>query len=216
MHIFYAFIIGYLLGSIPTAYWLGLIFYKCNVFEKGSKNMGATNVYRVLGTLPFAITLLGDILKGMAAVLLTARLLPYPSAVFTAAAASLIGHTLSFWVKFKGGKGVATGLGVFLALATRASVASLIVFGVTLISSKMVSLSSIFAALSLPLFIFYFQELGTYNTHLLTFAAVVAIFVVFKHKANISRIISGTEAKLGQKAEITKTENEQQESGDSK
>ncbi len=197
----YAALTGYLCGSIPTAYWLGLAVYRINIFEHGSCNMGATNVYRVLGKIPFAVTLVMDILKGMAAVLICASLFPtVPEAVFIAGAAALCGHTLSFWVRFKGGKGVATGLGVFLALATKASIASLLVFLAVLIISGMVSLGSIVAAVALPFFIYFFKELGpVYNPYLTAFAAIVAAFIVFKHKANIQRILKGEELRIGAK-----------------
>lgn len=193
-----AFLTGYLCGSIPTAYWLGLAFYRLNIFEHGSRNMGATNVYRVLGTTPFAFTLAIDVLKGMAAVFISAAFWPKsPYVVFIAAAAALIGHTLSFWVRFKGGKGVATGLGVFMALAGKAALASLGVFMVCLFISRMVSLSSVLAALFLPLFIFSFGELGpVYNPYLTVFAALIAAFVALKHKSNIQRIFKGEEARL--------------------
>ncbi len=196
-----AIVTGYLFGSIPSAYWLGLAVYRLNIFEHGSKNMGATNVFRVLGKVPFAVTLALDVLKGMMAVIVTARLAPdYPPGLFIAAAAAICGHTLSFWVKFKGGKGVATGLGIFLALATKASISSLLVFIVVLIMSGMVSLGSILAAASLPAFIFLFKEGGpVYNIYLTGFAALVAIFIVYKHKANIQRILKGEELAIGQK-----------------
>lgn len=198
MHYLFAALTGYLCGSIPTAYWLGLLVYRLNIFEHGSHSMGATNVYRVLGTFPFAVTLAIDVLKGMAAVLISAKFWPeHPQAVFVAAASALCGHTLSFWVKFRGGKGVATGLGVFLALASKAALSSLLVFLATLIISRMVSLSSIFAAGSLPLFVYYFKELGpVYNPYLTVFSAVVAVFVIYKHKTNVQRIFAGSESKL--------------------
>lgn len=206
-----ALLTGYLCGSIPSAYWLGLVFYKCNIFEHGSKNMGATNVYRVLGKVPFAITLMLDILKGMAAVIISAHVFTDAPAIFLSAAGALIGHTLSFWVKFRGGKGVATGLGVFLALATKSSLASLGVFLVVLLASKMVSLSSIFAAALLPVFIYIFQELGPiYNPYLIGFSAIVAFFVIYKHKANIKRILKGQELKLGQKSEAENSNDTEQ------
>ena len=191
-------LIGYLCGSIPTAYWLCLIVFRLNIFEHGSRNMGATNVFRVLGTIPFAFTLAIDVLKGMAAVLICASIWPdLPAVVFIAAGAALCGHTLSFWVKFRGGKGVATGLGVFIALAGKSALASLAVFMITLVISRMVSLSSILAAALLPVFINRFGELGpVYNPYLTGFAAIIAVFVIYKHKANIQRIARGEEAKL--------------------
>ncbi len=191
-------LIGYLCGSIPTAYWLCLLVYRLNIFEHGSRNMGATNVFRVLGTLPFAFTLAIDVLKGMAAVMICASLWPdLPGVVFIAAAAALFGHSLSFWVKFRGGKGVATGLGVFIALAGKSALASLAVFMITLLLSRMVSLSSISAAALLPVFINRFGELGpVYNPYITGFAAIIAAFVIYKHKTNIQRIARGEEARL--------------------
>lgn len=197
----YPLLIGYACGSIPTAYWLGLVFYKMNIFEHGSKNMGATNVFRVLGKMPFAITLLIDILKGMAAVLITAKLIPTPVALFSAAAAAICGHTLSFWVKFKGGKGVATGLGIFLALTPKASALCLLVFLIVLVLKKMVSLGSISASFSLPFLIYYFQEGGpVYTIWLTAFAALVSAFIIYKHRANIIRIFKGEELALANKS----------------
>ncbi|MDN5279633.1 MAG: acyl phosphate:glycerol-3-phosphate acyltransferase [Clostridiales bacterium] len=216
MDYIYAVIIGYLCGSIPTAYWLGLAFYRLNIFEHGSKNMGATNVYRVLGKTPFAFTLAIDVLKGMSAVIITAKILGRnPLALFVAGAAALIGHTLSFWVKFRGGKGVASGLGVFMALAPRATLSALVIFMAALIISRMVSLGSILAAASLPFLIYYFQEGGPeYFQFLTVFSALVAFFIIFKHKANISRIIKGEELALGAKKKEESTEPENKDNGE--
>ncbi|MBU1107442.1 MAG: glycerol-3-phosphate 1-O-acyltransferase PlsY [Candidatus Riflebacteria bacterium] len=199
MDYLYAILTGYLCGSIPTAYWLGRFVYRLNIFEHGSRNMGATNVFRVLGKKPGIITLIIDIIKGMMPVLIIQQAIPdNPPAAFAAAAAAMIGHTLSFWVHFKGGKGVATGLGVFLALAMRASLCSLLLFLITLAISGMVSLGSILGATALPFFIYYFKELGpVYSPYLTGFSAVVAAFIIFKHKANIQRILKGEESRLG-------------------
>ena len=198
----YAILIGYMCGSIPTAYWLGKFVYRLNIFEHGSKNMGATNVFRVLGKKPGMFTLMIDIVKGMAPVLIVRHIFPEnPPAAFAAAAAALTGHTLSFWVNFKGGKGVATGLGVFLALASKASLCSLMLFLTALVISRMVSLGSILGAAALPFFIYYFEELGPiYSPYLTGFSAFVAAFIIFKHKANIQRILRGEESKLGRSA----------------
>ncbi|PKL46112.1 MAG: acyl-phosphate glycerol 3-phosphate acyltransferase [Candidatus Riflebacteria bacterium HGW-Riflebacteria-2] len=200
MDYFYAVLIGYLCGSIPTAYWIGRLVYRLNIFEHGSKNMGATNVFRVLGKKPGIVTLLIDIFKGVLPVVIVRNTMPdRPTLAFAAAAAAMMGHTLSFWVRFKGGKGVATGLGVFLALATRASLCSLLTFLATLTVSGMVSLGSILAAAALPFFIYWFGELGpVYNSYITAFSAAVAMFVIYRHKTNIQRIIKGEEAKIWQ------------------
>ncbi len=198
----YALVIGYFCGSIPTAYLIGRVVYRLNIFEHGSKNMGATNVYRVLGKTPFAFTLAIDVLKGMMAIIITASVLQRnPLALFVAGGAALVGHTLSFWVSFKGGKGVASGLGVFIALAPKASLITLTIFLFILIISRMVSLGSISAAASLPFLIFYFREGGPLYYHYLTgFSAIIAAFIIFKHKENIKRILKGEELALGQTA----------------
>jgi glycerol-3-phosphate acyltransferase PlsY len=196
MNILYSILIGYACGSIPTAHMVAKFIYKTNIFETGSKSMGATNVYRTLGLLPFAITLCVDVLKGMAAVLIVAHLFNEPTLVFLSSFFALLGHSFSFWVKFKGGKGVATGLGVFMALAINAALSSLIIFIVALFISRMVSLSSILGAVSLPFFIYHYKELGVYNNYLTIFTIIIALFVVYKHKANVKRIFTGTETKL--------------------
>ncbi|HNW36376.1 MAG TPA: glycerol-3-phosphate 1-O-acyltransferase PlsY [Candidatus Ozemobacteraceae bacterium] len=193
---------GYLLGSLPTAYLLCRIFYGINIFEHGSKNMGATNVHRVLGSKPFAATLLLDILKGFAAVLLAVSFFSGPENVvltgLSAGAAAIIGHTLSIWVRFKGGKGVATGLGVFLALAPKASIAAMVIFLLVLVSSSFVSLGSIAAAGALPFLIIQFNECGDpWLPWFVGFASLVAGFVIYKHKANIIRLWNGQEHALG-------------------
>lgn len=161
--------------------------------------MGATNVYRVLGPMPFAITLFIDVIKGMTAVLASAVVFKTPLSFFIAAAAAILGHSLSFWVRFRGGKGVATGLGVFLAIAPKAAVACLAVFIVVLLLSRMVSLGSIAAAFALPFLTVYFRDCKAYTPYTAAFAAAAACFVIWRHKANIGRIIRGTENKLGVK-----------------
>ncbi|RCK81817.1 MAG: Acyl-phosphate:glycerol-3-phosphate O-acyltransferase PlsY [Candidatus Ozemobacter sibiricus] len=198
----YAFLLGYLLGAIPTAYWLGLAIYRINIFEHGSRNMGATNVHRVLGKGPFAATLTCDILKGMLPVLLAPRLAPSPAMIvplqLVAGVAAVIGHTLSFWVGFRGGKGVATGLGVFLGLAPKSSILAMVVFLAVLVTTRYVSLGSMLAAAALPAAIYFFQEGGPEWYLVFTvFAAVVAGFIIFKHRTNIRRLVRGEELALG-------------------
>ncbi|HOT27528.1 MAG TPA: glycerol-3-phosphate 1-O-acyltransferase PlsY [Candidatus Ozemobacteraceae bacterium] len=193
---------GYILGSIPSAWLLCRIFYGIDIFEHGSRNMGATNVHRVLGTKPFAITLILDILKGFAAVLLSISFFSVPETAvptgLAAGAAAIAGHSLSVWVKFRGGKGVATGLGVFLALAPKASVTAMGIFLLVLVSSGFVSLGSIAAACALPFLILEFRECGeAWLSSFVVFSAIAALFIVFRHKANIVRLWNGEENGLG-------------------
>ena len=193
----YASLIGYFCGSIPTAWLICKIFYGINIFEHGSKNMGSTNVYRTVGGKAFAANLAIDVLKGMVPVLLSAKLWPtHPQVVFAAAAMAMFGHTFSFWVKFRGGKGVATGLGVFIALAGYWALGALATFLIVLVITRMVSVSSMLAAASLPFLMWYGNVLGNYTIYITIFSAIVAIFVIYKHKSNIQRIINGTESKL--------------------
>jgi len=203
-----AVILGYLLGSLPSAYWLCLAVYKVNIFEVGSKNMGATNVHRSLGAVPFAITLILDILKGVAAVVVAASLAPDPSLAFplklTAGATAVIGHSLSFWVGFRGGKGVATGLGVFLALAPVSSVCAMGVFLIVLVATGFVSLGSIAGAALLPVFIAWFREGGPdWYLRLVVFASALAAFIIFRHRANLVRLLHGQELALGKNRDDT-------------
>lgn len=193
--------LGYFLGSIPTAYWLAKVVYRINIFDHGSRNMGATNVHRVLGSVPFAFTLFMDITKGVLAVLLAnAWLAPVGGSVpvkILAGLSAIAGHTLSFWVNFRGGKGVATGLGVFLAIAPLSSVGALLVFLVVLILSGYVSLGSITASGCLPVFIFVLGEGGEdWSASLTAVAAISAVFIVYKHKVNIQRLLRGEEKSL--------------------
>lgn len=193
----YASLIGYICGSIPTAWLICKIFYGINIFEHGSKNMGSTNVYRTVGGKAFAANLAIDVLKGMVPVLLSAKLWPtHPQVVFAAAAMAMFGHTFSFWVKFRGGKGVATGLGVFIALAGYWALGALATFLIVLVITRMVSVSSMLAAASLPFLMWYGNVLGSYTIYITVFSTIVAIFVIYKHKSNIQRIINGTESKL--------------------
>lgn len=192
---------GYLFGSIPTAYWLGRLVYRIDIFEHGSRNMGATNVHRVLGRGPFIFTLALDIAKGILAVFVAGALagpsLQGMPVKLLGGFSAIIGHTLSIWVRFRGGKGVATGLGVFLALAPASSVCALFVFLGVLALSGYVSLGSIFASASLPMFILVFRDGGDeWKSPLAIFAGFVAAFIIYKHKANIGRIMRGEENSL--------------------
>ncbi|NLM16387.1 MAG: glycerol-3-phosphate 1-O-acyltransferase PlsY [Candidatus Riflebacteria bacterium] len=205
-------VISYLLGSIPNAYLIPKLFYKTNIMEHGSKNAGATNVFRTLGTFPFALTLALDVAKGMAAVLITAKLYnDFPYLLIVTAISALLGHTFSFWIKFKGGKGVATGLGVFIAISPKSTLTAMAVFYAVLFATRMVSASSIAAALCLPVAVYFYQEQSILSTHFAVFSALAAAFVIYKHKENIKRIRAGTESKLPMftQASTRKEENEE-------
>lgn len=204
--------VSYLLGSIPFGYLLVRIFRGEDVRQSGSGNIGATNVSRkspVLGVL----TLVLDALKGSAAVWLTYRALQraYPGNIdvdlypfaSTAGLFAVIGHMFPVWLRFRGGKGVATSLGVFALLAPYATLGSLAVFLVVALVSRYVSLASIAASASFPL-LAWFSFRGTSRDYWLDIlpSALVACLVIAKHHQNISRLLAGTENRLGKKSKI--------------
>ncbi|HEX6494264.1 MAG TPA: glycerol-3-phosphate 1-O-acyltransferase PlsY [Acidobacteriaceae bacterium] len=188
--------IAYLLGSIPFGYVLVRVFRKEDIRSKGSGNIGATNVLRSGAKgLGFA-TLLLDMLKGLAAVLLARHIGHGNYDVEVAAAvAAVLGHVFPVWLGFRGGKGVATALGVFLALTWPSALGGLLVFIAVVSISRYVSLASIAAALALPLLALYFVKPWT-ATVACGFLFIPALVIV-KHHANIGRLLNGTENRFG-------------------
>ncbi|MBQ3834956.1 MAG: glycerol-3-phosphate 1-O-acyltransferase PlsY [Elusimicrobia bacterium] len=185
-------ILTYIIGSISFAYIVAKVFKGIDIRKVGSGNPGATNVYRVskpLGLLAF----LCDTLKGFVPVFIAAKMSP-SSDLFVIAVifAVILGHMFTIFLNFKGGKGVATGCGAFLAINPLATLICLLVFAVVLSISKYVSLSSICAAIMLPISLSFF---GCSN-EILVFSIIVAAIVVIKHSANIKRLFAGTENKI--------------------
>lgn len=180
---------AYLLGSIPFGV---LIARKKNVNlrEHGSGNIGATNAARILGKKAGILTLIGDMTKGVAAVALADQFLSSQMGVALAGLMAFLGHIFSVFLKFKGGKGVATGLGIFLYLMPPATLASMGVFGITLWLTKYVAAGSILSALFLPLFGIFFKLPSPY----IAVSVIVSILVLHKHYDNLQRIFNGTEA----------------------
>lgn len=188
--------IAYLLGSIPFGYVLVRVFRNEDIRAKGSGNIGATNVVRSGAKgLGFA-TLLLDMLKGLLAVLL-ARYVGHANynVEIAAAVAAVLGHVFPVWLGFRGGKGVATALGVFLALTWPSALGGLLVFVAVFAISRYVSLASIVAAIVLPLLALYFVRPWT-ATVAFGFLFVPAL-VIAKHHANIGRLLTGTENRFG-------------------
>jgi glycerol-3-phosphate acyltransferase PlsY len=198
-------VVAYLLGSVPSGYVLVRIFRHQDIRQSGSGNIGATNVLRSGGKGLAAATFLMDMLKGCAAVWLggvIGHLLASGAAPDNmralAALFAVLGHIFPVWLGFKGGKGVATGFGVFLVAAPLAALAAISVFIVVLALSRYVSLASILGAASFPLFAWW---LG-YGDRLPFFIAVqvaVALLLTVKHHQNIRRLLAGTESRLGAK-----------------
>lgn len=191
-------IAAYLLGSIPFGVLLAHFAGAGDVRKAGSGNIGATNVARVAGPLAGVLTLVLDTAKGAAAVLLADRYANGSAmSLMLAGLAVLLGHCFPVWLRFKGGKGVATALGVFLVLSWEAALAALFVFILVVTCWKYVSLGSISAAAAMPLLI-YFLWAPRHAPPIVVTAGTLAIaaLVVYKHDANIQRLVQGNEAKL--------------------
>ncbi|GAB4297257.1 MAG: glycerol-3-phosphate 1-O-acyltransferase PlsY [Oscillatoriaceae cyanobacterium] len=202
---------AYVLGSIPTGYAAGRLLKGIDIRQEGSGSTGATNVLRTLGKGPAVTVLLVDVLKGVGAVALvnwayyqefTSTLASppillgwLPWMVTGAALAAVLGHSKSVWLGFTGGKSVATSLGVLLAMSWQVGLAALGVFGLFIAVSRIVSLSSIAAAVAVPLIF-----IATHSpTAYLLFGVAGGIYVIWRHRSNISRIMAGTEPKVGEK-----------------
>jgi len=191
--------IAYLLGSIPFGYLLVRVFRKQDIREQGSGNIGATNVARSGAKGLGIATLLLDMAKGWAGVMIARHLLApgmYDVAA-AAAVAAILGHVFPVWLRFRGGKGVASALGVFLALSWPTALAALLVFVAVFAVSRYVSLASIAASLTMPLFGFYFVRPWT---AMVGFTFVfIPLLVIVKHHANIGRLLHWTESRFGSK-----------------
>lgn len=198
LHVFVV-ILAYLLGSIPFGYLLVRLRGGGDVRETGSGGTGATNVTRRAGRAAGLLTLALDALKGAAAVVVARSWLTGDFGVswwvVAAALAAVLGHVFPVWLRFRGGKGVATGLGVFLSLAPLAVLCALPVFVLVVWATRYVSLGSMTAAALLPLFVWLTVSGGGLRP-VLAAAAAGGALVIFMHRANIGRLARGTESKL--------------------
>jgi acyl phosphate:glycerol-3-phosphate acyltransferase len=185
----------YLLGSIPTGLVLGRAFAKIDIREHGSHNIGATNVYRNLGKKLGVLTLLGDMLKGFVPVYLVYWLTGAETWVALAALAAFLGHVYSVYLKFTGGKGVATALGVLLVLAPAVVGVGVVIFILTVLWSRYVSLGSILAALAAPLIMAVSPH--PYPPSYVMSATAIGLLITYRHRENIQRIIAKQESKVG-------------------
>ncbi len=190
--------IGYLLGSIPSGYLAGRLFAGIDLREKGSGSTGATNVLRHVGKKAALIVFIIDVSKGIAAVLI-AKLFNL-NEIFQVATGitSLAGHIWPIWLRWRGGKAVATGLGIFLGLSWQVGLASLGIFLSVLSITRIVSLSSVISSVSLPiLMVISFQ--GNNSSPAYIIVSIIAMgLVIWRHRSNLRRLIAGTEPKLGQ------------------
>ena len=205
--------VAYLFGSTPTGYRAGRLLKGIDIREHGSKSTGATNVLRTLGKWPALVVLLVDVLKGVAAIVFARWFYSWittlpsvtppaafdlqtwlPWAVCLAGLAALLGHGRSIWLNFTGGKSAATGLGVLLAMSWPIGLGAATVFAVVVALSRMVSLGSILAALTAIALVCVLEQPWPYR--LLVIAG--GIYVMVRHRANIQRLLAGTEPRLGQ------------------
>jgi glycerol-3-phosphate acyltransferase PlsY len=189
---------AYLLGSIPFGLLLGKLFGAADVRTEGSGNIGATNVARVAGPIAGIFTLLLDAAKGALAVVLAARLSDQSSTwMMIAGLCALVGHCYPIWLGFHGGKGVATAAGVFLVLSPLAFLADVILFFLVVLYWRFVSLGSISAAAAMPLLIYFFWAPHHAPPYAVTFGSLAAaLLIVYKHDANIQRLVQGDEPKF--------------------
>lgn len=197
MKLLFFIIIAYFLGSLPSGVWIGKITKNIDIRNYGSKNSGATNAYRILGAKYGLMVLFADALKGFLAVALAAAGGLSPNAVSIVALVVILGHSLSFFLAFKGGKGVATSLGVFLFLEPKVTFLLILIFIAVVFVSRYISLGSIIAAGLLPILTFW-VEIGKEKTNwlLIFITLLLGTFVVYRHKSNIIRLLEGKENKF--------------------
>ncbi|MBU4532419.1 MAG: glycerol-3-phosphate 1-O-acyltransferase PlsY [Eubacteriales bacterium] len=181
-------LVSYLIGSIPTGFLIGKLVKGVDVRTQGSGNIGATNVWRSLGPAPALAALAGDVTKGIGAVLL-GRYFGPPGFELITAGAALAGHGWSVFLRFQGGKMVATMLGILLLLPPVALVAAVATWFSTVILTRYVSLASMLAAVAIPVA----WAVAGAGTNLVVFGTAVTVVVFFKHRSNIIRLVSGTE-----------------------
>ena len=188
-------IFAYLLGSIPTGVILAKAFSNVDPRTQGSKNIGATNIYRTAGKKLGVITLLGDILKGLIPVVIARGALESHFWVGAVALAAFLGHLYPIFLKFKGGKGIATGLGAFLALAPLSAILSLLVFLAAVYKWRYISLGSLTATAAFPVFLAFLNPHHIY----IPFAVIIGVLIFYRHRENIERLLGGRESKFGTK-----------------
>ena len=184
--------LSYLLGSIPTGFILGA-WAGVDVRKSGSGNVGATNVARVVGKRQGLYTLMADAAKGWLPVFVSLQLGLSTHMAAAVGVAAFLGHLFPIFLKFKGGKGVATALGVFIALAPLGTLLLIILFGGVILLSRTVSLASIIAAAAAPAVFWWLS----YSAAVIGAGAVLAAIIIVRHRSNIQRLLAGTEPKFG-------------------
>lgn len=203
LNIINAALISYIIGSIPTSYIIAKLLRGIDLREYGSGNIGATNLIRVAGKTPGIIALLLDVAKGVVAVVLLTSIYYRPQLVISQplfmvmiGLCAVSGHIWTIFLRFKGGKGVATTIGVFIGLTPLVTTLGLLVWLIIVLLFKYVSLASLVMAASLPFLMIIFNQPIEY----LILSITLCIFIYYKHRSNIRRLIDKTEYKVGQKA----------------
>lgn len=197
MNLLLAILIAYLLGSIPSALWVGQLFFSTDIREHGSGNLGATNTFRVLGKKAGIVVTLLDIFKGTAAVLIAglAVFQPLPVETIIVGVFAVVGHMFPIFARFKGGKAVATSAGVLLGYAPLVFFLLLVIFLICIKVTKMVSLSSMIVA-GIGIVIAIVEWLRTGDIAFSIIVICMALFIFYRHRENIARIRNGTESKV--------------------
>ena len=192
-------LLAYVLGATPTSYWVGKRFFGVDLRTKGSGNLGATNTFRILGWKAAVPVVIIDVLKGLVPVAFFPQYDHSAAWAWTLAyaAAAIFGHVFSFWVGFKGGKGIAASAGAFLGLSPWGVLIALAAWLVATFSTRMVSVGSLSAAVALPVSLLFVPHEG--GRTLLYFTIALAVFVFWAHRSNIRRILKGEENRFGRK-----------------
>lgn len=192
LHFLLGFVLGHVCGSVPSGLWLVQAFHGIDIRNYGSKNIGTTNVFRTVGPKTAVLVLIADAFKGILAVGIMSYFFHNPLLDVVTALGALLGHNYSLFLGFKGGKGVATALGLLIFMMPNVAVASFGIWLVCVLLTRYVSLGSIMAAIFTPPLAWY---LG-YPSAYMIFSVVAAFFVVLRHKENIHRLLTGTESKI--------------------
>jgi acyl phosphate:glycerol-3-phosphate acyltransferase len=196
MDTFIPILVGYGLGSLPLGYLVASRLKGIDLRRVGSGNVGAANVYRTAGLAIAVLVVLVDVAKGASTVLFAARFTTGAAQPVAAGVAAILGHMFPVWLRFHGGKGVATACGVFWMVAPLATAIAATLFVVTVWLSRYVSLGSIVATAALPPLAWFTDR----STSVVAGAALAAVLIIQRHRANLARLQDGTERRLGQKA----------------
>lgn len=187
-----ALLLSYLLGSIPNGLWLCRALWHVDLRQHGSHNIGATNAWRTLGKGPGFLVFFLDMLKGLLAVWLGEMLVGTPLVMILCGVLAIVGHSLSLFLRFHGGKGVATGLGVILMLMPKVTGIVFLVWLLLVLATRYVSLGSIVAAALVPVLALVFGYPALY----VAFGVLAAALIIVRHRSNITRLLNGTENRI--------------------